>query len=123
MRTVQALAVAQDLSDVARHDLMHLRDVLIELADVALRAGVQVQLLCLLYERVCVQRRVRLDHRGSDNKTAMAGRDVTRAQGSFEFVFVWELGNLTQPQYATPTSPPSELPPSITPERGGLNPS
>lgn len=47
--------MAQDLGDVARHDLVHLRDVLIQLADVALRAGVQVQLLCLLYERVCVQ--------------------------------------------------------------------
>lgn len=45
--------MAQHLRDVARHDLVHLRDVLVQLADVALRARVQVQLLRLLDERVC----------------------------------------------------------------------
>jgi len=49
-RTVETLAMAENLSDVARHDLVHLRNILIQLADITLSASVQVQLLRLLDE-------------------------------------------------------------------------
>ena len=45
--TVEALALAQHIRDVARHDGVHLADVLAQLGHVALRPGVQVQLLRL----------------------------------------------------------------------------
>jgi hypothetical protein len=51
--TVQPLALAQYVCDVARHDRVHLRDVGVQARQVALRARVLVQLLGLLDEGIC----------------------------------------------------------------------
>jgi hypothetical protein len=51
--TVEALPLAQHVCDVSRHDGVNLRNVGVQLGQVALRAGVQVQLLGLLDEGVC----------------------------------------------------------------------
>jgi hypothetical protein len=50
--TVEALALSQDLLDVTSHNLVHLGDVLAQLAQVALCPGVKIQLSGLLYESV-----------------------------------------------------------------------
>jgi len=56
---VQPLAASEHVLDVLRHDLLYVREVLIELVEVALRARVHVEALGLLNEWVELDERVR----------------------------------------------------------------
>ena len=53
MRTVNLLSAREDFLDVARHDLMHLGELLGHSVQITLGLRVQVELLRLLDECVC----------------------------------------------------------------------
>ena len=53
IHTIEAFAVAKNLLDVLGHDGVHLRQVLVQLAEVALRSGVLVRLFRALHKGIC----------------------------------------------------------------------
>lgn len=56
--TVQLLALRQHVLNIFGHNLVHLRQLFVQLTQVLLRAAVLIQLACLLDERVCGKKQV-----------------------------------------------------------------